>query len=238
MKKLAIKGNKKHNKDVIRFLEMLGGINDNHLLGDGENCLYFIDDNIIYVVNINDANLKLFHIHTLEDFPYKIGDNVLIYDYESPVKIVTMTWDGSEIKYGCFVDDNMETFTIDEIIPYEKNIVKEEIDEDKENPFEFFISFEKMIFKEIKNKWNEERPQDFIVCDAIGKDYDECNHSAYTWYMKVINGRLASNISSYISDSIKYKESKEEMIDRRIKLYESLMTCDNIVVWCIEHIQI
>jgi hypothetical protein len=56
--------------------------------------------------------------------------------------------------------------------------------------------------------------------------------------MKVLNGRLASNLYYYISDVVKYKCGEDVMLNRRKELYESMINSDNIVLWCLEHISI
>ena len=104
--------------------------------------------------------------------------------------------------------------------------------------FLFYIEFVDFLFSEIRRKWIEERPQDFVVCNAIGEEYNKCNHTAYKWFNKVMNGTLPTNIYNTISDSIKYKYGECVMLHRRKKLYESMINSDNIVMWCLEHIQI
>lgn len=60
--------------------------------------------------------------------------------------------------------------------------------------FSNYKSFEEL-------KWEKDRPQDFIVCNAIGEEYEKCNQSTYSWYMKVINGSLPSNVYNKLSDT-------------------------------------
>ena len=103
--------------------------------------------------------------------------------------------------------------------------------------FNHYKSFEQLLFTEIKYKWQKDRPQDFIVCNAVGQEYEFCNHSAYSWYMKAINGRLASNVYDKLSDDALYHNGFES-IQNRINLYKSLIESDNIIVWCVKHIQI
>lgn len=104
--------------------------------------------------------------------------------------------------------------------------------------FNYYKSFEQFLFSEIKHKWEKDRPQDFIVCNAVGDEYEKCNHSAYTWYIKVMNGTLPNNLYIHISDSVKYKYGNDVMINRRKELYESMINSDNIILWCLEHISI
>lgn len=104
--------------------------------------------------------------------------------------------------------------------------------------FLFYVEFIDFLFSEIQRKWKQDRPQDFIVCDAIGEEYEKCNHTAYKWYMKVMNGTLPTNLYIHISDSVKYKHSMDVMINRRKELYESMINSNDIVIWCLEHILI
>ena len=46
--------------------------------------------------------------------------------------------------------------------------------------FSHYKSFEKFLFLEIKLKWEKDRPQDFIVCNAVGEKYKNCNQSSYS----------------------------------------------------------
>ena len=103
--------------------------------------------------------------------------------------------------------------------------------------FNHYKSFELFLFSEIKRKWEKDRPQDFIVCDAVGEEYEKSNHSSYSWYMKAINGNLPSNVYNRLSDAALYQNGYE-VIENRINLYKSLIESDNIVLWCVENIRI
>ena len=103
--------------------------------------------------------------------------------------------------------------------------------------FNHYKSFEDFLFSEIKLKWEKDRPQDFIVCNVVGEEYEKCNQSSYSWYMKVINGSLPSNVYNRLSDAA-FHQNGSEVIENRIKLYESLIKSDNIIMWCAENIRI
>ena len=103
--------------------------------------------------------------------------------------------------------------------------------------FSHYKSFEEFLFLEIKLKWEKDRPQDFIICNAVGEEYNKCNQSAYSWYMKVINGSLPSNVYDKLSDAA-FHQNGSEVIENRINLYKSLIESDNIIMWCIENIRI
>lgn len=103
--------------------------------------------------------------------------------------------------------------------------------------FSNYKSFEEFLFLEIKLKWEKDRPQDFIICNAVGEEYEKCNQSAYSWFMKVINGSLPSNVYNRLSDAA-FHQNGSEVIENRINLYKSLIQSDNIIMWCIENIRI
>ena len=62
------------------------------------------------------------------------------------------------------------------------------------------------------------------------KNMKKCNHTAYKWYIKVMNGTLPNNLYINISDSVKYKHGTDVMINRRKELYESMINSDNISI--------
>lgn len=75
--KLAIKGHKERGKEVIKFLEMLGGINKTGYFGDTLDYYYFIVNGVICA----EPKVKCCRVYTLlqfeEAYPYKVGDKVL-----------------------------------------------------------------------------------------------------------------------------------------------------------------
>lgn len=104
--------------------------------------------------------------------------------------------------------------------------------------FNHYITFEAHLFKGIREWWPKKRPEDFVVCNAVGEDYKKCNHTAYSWYMKAVNGRLPTNIYDEISDAAVYKYGKDEVVNRRLAIYESMVNSEDIVMWCLKNIQI
>lgn len=109
MAQLAIEGHAKRGSEVIALLEMLGGVNAHNLYGDENYAYYTIDCNKeikggIYI--FGDEDLITFTLEKfLEKFPYKVGDKVSVYEYESKVRINDMEWDGFEIQYSVFTDE-------------------------------------------------------------------------------------------------------------------------------------
>jgi hypothetical protein len=75
--KLAIKGHKERGKEVIKLLEMLGGINMVGYFGDTLDYYYFIADGIIRA----EPKVEYCYVYTLTQFeelyPYKVGEKVL-----------------------------------------------------------------------------------------------------------------------------------------------------------------
>ena len=74
--KLAIKGHKERGKEVIKLLEMMGGVNTHRHSGKyGKLCVHC---DIIYVTSeIIPGNYVLYTLEQFEQkFPFKIGDNV------------------------------------------------------------------------------------------------------------------------------------------------------------------
>lgn len=75
--KLAIKGHKERGKEVIKLLEMLGGVNKIGYSGDVLDYYYFIVDGIIRT----KPKVECCYVYTLMHFeqlyPYKVGEKVL-----------------------------------------------------------------------------------------------------------------------------------------------------------------
>lgn len=91
---IAIKGHLKRGKEVIQLLESLGGIDKWNHTGECVNYAYYID----HCNNIYSFEISRYHgdrkIYTLEEFekefPFKIGDIVLIAGTKSPNKIIAL----------------------------------------------------------------------------------------------------------------------------------------------------
>lgn len=110
MARLAIKGHPTRGKEVIEILEMLGGTQSENYLGNGICWCYTIIGGEIDWDNPSDK-YKVFTLEEfLEKFPYKVGDKVLINDYEDDVyTIKTMVWDDdfNRVKYKIEAADGM-----------------------------------------------------------------------------------------------------------------------------------
>lgn len=124
---LAIKGSPEHGAEVIKVLEMLGGKNESLSPTMGYNPLaaYSIygDCHTIVMTSVTNAvKNNTFALYTItefkEKFPFKVGDFVAIPEYESDVRITEMFWDGFEIHYVVYRNDEKEIYSAAELLDY------------------------------------------------------------------------------------------------------------------------
>lgn len=163
MIKLAIQGNENRFEEIIEFLQMMGAKNKYNLSGYANKCYYYIkNDNSIGCLS-SDSNMLTsseFYQTTLEEllerFPYKIGDEVLIHEYEKPVKINRMDWNGREIIYEIFTDDNSYWFYVNELKLYKHTVKKTE---------EIFIGLK----KDSNGDWEIITNEDYDIKQIDGK---------------------------------------------------------------------
>ena len=126
MAQLTIEGHLTRGREIIEIFKMLGGKEVGYS-GLSSHCYYYIDEygNIAGTTSL--PNSKTFAIYTLEEFlekfPYKIGDKVTHSDYESPLEIVGMKWEDDSIRYEVYTNDYGYWFSVDELQPYKKEIV-------------------------------------------------------------------------------------------------------------------
>ena len=125
---IAIKGHLKRGREVIQLLESLGGINKWNQTGGCVTYAYYID----HCNNIYSFGTSGYHgdrkIYTLEEFekefPFKIGDIVLITGTKSPNKIIALELYMNRLCYklnnGLHYDS--ETLTIYKEMKEERNI--------------------------------------------------------------------------------------------------------------------
>lgn len=136
MAQLAIFGHLTRGSEVITLLEMLGGINSHNLYGDVSFAYYTIDSNKkikggIYV--FGDEEYLIFTLEQFEEkFPYKVGDKVSVYEYESEVRIDDMKWVGFEIQYSVFTDET-EWYSAEELNKWNEPYKKETTEKVKDN---------------------------------------------------------------------------------------------------------
>ena len=164
---LAIKGHKSRGNEVIKLLEMMGGINSHNLYGDESYAYYTIDSDKeikggIYV--FGDEDLSSFTLEEfLEKFPYKVGDkvNYVKYNDEYPnvYTIQNMQWNGTTIEY--LLDSSGFSVLTKDLQPFKEEPMEENIKEkdcfleyEILNGYEFDkIENGKIILKQIKPKY-------------------------------------------------------------------------------------
>lgn len=147
-KKLAIRGHSTRGKEVIKLLEMMGGNNCFHLCGlFSEHAYYFIggphNDEIRagdyifdeYAVLQMIDDMCFFTLEEfLEKFPFKVGDRVLIPEYESEVRICKMRWDSlcSYVEYMVYRNEEQEWYTAEELLNYNDDFLEDKHHSKKE----------------------------------------------------------------------------------------------------------
>ena len=95
MAKLAIKGHKTRGNEVIALLEMLGGKNRVELFGDQDSDSYWMacDDTIHCGYVKSGCGFMILTLEQfVEEFPYKVGDEVRL-GVPDEVRITNMYWD-------------------------------------------------------------------------------------------------------------------------------------------------
>lgn len=136
---LAIKGNPERGKEVIDALKMLGGkINPNPLYkckGAESLNVYYItgDENYIskmpVAAAVKHTTIRVYSLDAfLDAYPFKVGDVVAIPEYESDVRIDDMYWDGFEVQYVVYRNDEKETYTAKELLDLNDDIVEASTD--------------------------------------------------------------------------------------------------------------
>ena len=128
-KKLAIKGHATRGKEVIQFLEMLGGTND-YFKHDGkiESFYYYIGDfnNHIYQCGL-PSEMKCFELEEfLEKYPYKVGDKVVFKFIDTYVTdtIKSMEWYANGVVYT--LKESGEELMAEDLQPFKEETMEEE----------------------------------------------------------------------------------------------------------------
>lgn len=194
MAELAIKGHPTRGEEVIKLLEMLGGVNKHKIDAIRQNYVYFIDtDNIIRLLQINQLLPEQYIVYSLEEFeekfPYKVGDNVTHYVgrlLETQV-ITNMRWDSN---YDCvlYYLDNCNIIKVEDIL-YKIGCSKDDIPtiQDKSTV---------EIMKEDKNNKSEDISKDLFdeVCKtAFGDISYKANEQACDTYNKIKNSKFRND---------------------------------------------
>ena len=124
--KIAIQGHPFRGKEVIKIFENLGGKNTNELRGNAADCEHYYYINSCGVIAFSSKydlhNCKFYTIEEFEkEFPFKIGDIVLLKGLNSPYEIIALELYMDKL---CYKLDNGLHYAPGTLTTYEK--MKEE----------------------------------------------------------------------------------------------------------------
>ena len=229
-KKLAIKGHPTRGKEVIDLLKMLGGtnpfsVNNGTAVGNkvAISCYYISENTSKYISwdYIGPEEIDKYKIFTLEEFlekyPFKIGDRVLIPEYESEVRICDMSWDGYEIQYMVYRCDEKEWYTAEELREYNAEfLVNKEIGEEltkqrnKRLLDQLYENGLKAMFKE----------HDIVVCETKDKRNKWiCEYKSHTpELLKYYKGTYVICSGDPIRENLLYDSSYDILSTDTIRL--------------------
>ena len=105
--------------------------------------------------------------------------------------------------------------------------------------------FESIIIDIIRYKWMKSYPETFLTCHVTGEEYAKTPKSAYSHYMKVINGRLDEYIRLNALDDIQIyrddnkEENRKNLYKERLRAIEKFMNDDtDIIMWCVRNVSV
>lgn len=139
---LAIRGHYQRGNEVIKILEMLGGVNSNNLDGTADRYFYFIcpHTNIIKKVFEEEMLITQWKTHNLksfnEEYPYKTGDTLNINGEEC--YILETFWSGFTIRYKVYNEKYVSEYSAERI----KELTKKESKTDCEEKNTFISPLE------------------------------------------------------------------------------------------------
>ena len=170
MAKLAIKGHATLGKEVIKILEMMGGINELALNGTQIDSYYYIDniDSKIHLgLSIYPYDYTIYTLEEfLEKFPYKVGDKVCFPDdLSTPFTINKMWWDENANELLCsFIEDDIEVPVVG-IRTYKEETMKQ-IKIDIPKGYEFFgiDDDNKIVLAEKQPQYPKTYKECFNIC--------------------------------------------------------------------------
>ena len=204
MLQLAIRGHATRGREVITWLEMLGGENRFQRRGDNEYRFYYIDKNDHIQNTLGALGYVLFDLEKFEEkFPYKVGDKVI---YEDKIREITkMVWEEQTNTIAYKLDDKLYCNVINALQPYKEETMKEikSIDLNKlEQQLDEALAKET---PESLNKWmNEEmkKGSKLINPKLVG---NECVHFPIPPNMKL---EVKDGMCYLYRDCGEYKENK------------------------------
>lgn len=176
---IAIKGHTTRGEEIIKILEMLGGINLHDYNADCDSLCYYSEkstDRISYIYYdwVNNCYEDM-HVFTLEEFlekyPYKVGDKVFY--HECKAHITSMKWDGREIIYTVECNKELWETTVFFLQPY-----KEETMEEQKKDYEEWFQINYLEFENNDDTWADE------VEVNLGKDYEIQTRGDKTFIVK------------------------------------------------------
>ena len=169
---LCIKGDIKDGKEVISYLEMLGGKNDGNLKGDVRDHYYFIwDDGCI-----NSTTIPSGITFTLREFknryPYKIGDKVVDLKTSKTAEVYKLHWSESNhvVYYSIKYLDNTGCIRNTKDLQY--------LEEKSEFEKGYYSAVEKAL------KWLKENTDWSFEYDEVGRNFDFGKLEEFKEYMK------------------------------------------------------
>lgn len=140
MKKyLAIRGDYQNGNEVIKILEMLGGVNSNNLEGKNYRYFYFICPytNVIRAVFEEYMLITDWETHSLksfyEEYPYKTGETLVLNGKDC--SIVETFWSGYTIRYKVYNGIYLSEYSAERIreLISERLMKEEVVNTDKSN---------------------------------------------------------------------------------------------------------
>lgn len=138
MKNLAIKGHSTRGNEVIKILEMLGGNNLFHYVGDEVGRCYYIGNDeyvgkVISLIKIPIDSIVFTLEEFLEKFPYKVMDKVQHNEATSLGSVYVieqMKWEDNQVKYvicDLYLENNKCTVMSKDLQQYKEEEMKKEI---------------------------------------------------------------------------------------------------------------
>ena len=127
---LAIRGHYQRGNEVIKILEMLGGVNTQNLRGYEMRYFYYICPHTSVIKFVFEENMLItqWETHNLDSFnkeyPYKTFDKFVLYGREA--SICETFWNGYTIKYKIYNGLYL--------VEYSAEQLKSAINESKEEP--------------------------------------------------------------------------------------------------------
>lgn len=169
---LYIKGDLKNGREVISYLEMLGGKNDGNLKGDKGDHFYFIwDDGCINSTTISSG--ITFTLREFKNrFPYKIGDKVIDLKTGKIAEVYKLCWSESNhvVFYSIKYLDNTGCIRNTKDLQY--------LEEKSEFEKGYLSAVEKAL------KWLKENTNWSFEYDEVGRNFDFGKLEDFKEYMK------------------------------------------------------